>query len=154
MRTTFARIEIFMPSRKRHIAKTITWRIVATGTTFILTLIFFRDDPNATEKASWVAVVEASLKMIFYYYHERLWYKIKLNVRSTVRHFFKTVTWRVIASVTTFLVALFFFKENPDAMEKATWIALVETVLKMLFYYLHERAWHVSKFGLEGAPDK
>ncbi len=138
-----------MPSRKRHIAKTITWRIVATGTTFILTLLFFRDDPNATEKATWVAIAEASLKMILYYYHERIWFKTKINVSSNVRHIFKTVTWRVIASVTTFLLALFFFKENPEAMEKATWIALIETALKMLFYYLHERAWHLSKFGLE-----
>jgi len=138
-----------MPSRKRHIAKTITLRIIATGTTFLLTLFFFRDDPNATEKATWVAVAEASLKMIFYYYHERIWFKIKVGVRSAVRHLMKTVTWRIIASVTTFLVALFFFRENPTAMEKATWVAVVETFIKMLFYYIHERAWHKSKFGLE-----
>ena len=139
-----------MTSKKRHIAKTITWRIVATGTTFLLTLLFFRDDPNATEKASWVAIAEASLKMSFYYYHERIWYNTRINVSSRVRHLFKTITWRVIASVTTFLLALFFFNEDPQAMEKATWIALTETVLKMLFYYLHERAWHSSQFGLEG----
>ena len=138
-----------MPSRKRHIAKTITWRIVATGTTFLLTLLFFREDPNATEKATWVAIAEASLKMILYYYHERIWFNTKINVSSNVRHVFKTVTWRVIASITTFLLALFFFNDNPEAMEKATWIALIETALKMLFYYLHERAWHLSKFGLE-----
>ena len=138
-----------MPSRKRHIAKTITWRIVATGTTFLLTLLFFREDPNATEKATWVAIAEASLKMILYYYHERIWFNTKINVSSNVRHIFKTVTWRVIASITTFLLALFFFNDNPEAMEKATWIALIETALKMLFYYLHERAWHLSKFGLE-----
>lgn len=137
-----------MQSKKRHIAKTITWRIIATGTTFILTLIFFRDDPNATEKATWVAMVEASVKMIIYYYHERFWYRSKVQWRSSVRHLVKTITWRVIASVTTFAIAFLIFKEDPDAMQKATGIALVETALKMLFYYLHERAWHLSKFGL------
>ncbi|MEM6644337.1 MAG: DUF2061 domain-containing protein [Bacteroidota bacterium] len=135
-------------SRKRHIAKTITWRIIATGTTFILTLIFFRDDPNATEKASWVALFEAITKMIIYYYHERIWFSVKLKIRSSLRHLYKTLTWRVLASLTTFILALIFFKNEPGAIEKASGIALVESVLKMLFYYLHERAWHKSQFGL------
>ncbi|WP_420578211.1 DUF2061 domain-containing protein [Ekhidna sp.] len=143
-------IIIQMPgSRKRHIAKTITWRIVATGTTFILTIFFFREDPNATEKAGWVALIETVLKMALYYYHERIWYNVKLRVRSAIRHLFKTLTWRVTASLTTFAIAFFIFREDPSAMEKATGIALIESVLKMLFYYLHERAWHASKFGLK-----
>ncbi|MEM6737177.1 MAG: DUF2061 domain-containing protein [Bacteroidota bacterium] len=137
-----------MKSRKRHIAKTITWRIIATGTTFLLTIFFFREDPEATEKASWVAVSEATLKMIFYYYHERIWFSIKMNIKSSIRHLFKTITWRVIASLTTFVLALLIFKDDPGAVEKATGVALIESILKMLFYYLHERAWHRSKFGL------
>lgn len=138
-----------MPSRKRHIAKTLTWRVLATTTTFILTLIFFKDDPNATEKASWVALVESSAKMIFYYYHERIWFAAKLNIKSSIRHIFKTITWRVIASGTTFIVAFFFFREDPDAIKKAGSVAIIESGIKMLIYYLHERAWHRSKFGLE-----
>lgn len=138
-----------MSSQKRHIAKTITWRIIATGTTFILTLIFFSGDPNATEKASWVALIETVLKMILYYYHERIWFKTKLKIKSTIRHLFKTLTWRVIASLSTFLIAFLIFREDPAAIEKASGIALVESLLKMLFYYLHERAWHSSKFGLK-----
>ncbi|MEQ9468079.1 MAG: DUF2061 domain-containing protein [Ekhidna sp.] len=138
-----------MQSRKRHIAKTITWRIVATSTTFVLAMIFFRESPNATEKAGWVALIETILKMAIYYYHERIWYNVKLKVKSSVRHFFKTVTWRIIASITTFLIAYFIFKEDPGAMEKATSIAIVESILKMLFYYLHERAWHMTDFGLD-----
>lgn len=138
-----------MDSRKRHIAKTITWRIVATGTTFILTMFFFREDPNATEKASWVALIETILKMALYYYHERIWFSYTLKVRSALRHLFKTITWRVIASITTFIIAFTIFREDPSAIEKATGIALIESVLKMLFYYIHERAWHTSKFGLK-----
>ena len=138
-----------MDSRKRHIAKTITWRIIATSTTFILTMIFFREDPNATSKATWVAMIETVLKMVIYYYHERIWFNFKVNLKSSVRHLFKTITWRITASLTTFLIAFFIFREDPNAMEKATGIALVEVFLKMLFYYLHERAWHASKFGLK-----
>lgn len=136
-------------SRLRHIAKTITWRIIASVTTFVLTLIFFRDDPNATEKAVGVAIIETSLKMVLYYYHERIWFINESKLKSSVRHLLKTVTWRVIASVTTFIIAFLIFKEDQNAMEKASGIALVETVLKLLFYYLHERAWYKVNFGLE-----
>ena len=62
-------------SRKRHIAKTITWRVLASLTTFIVAFIFFREDPNVTEKATAVALTEAIIKMALYYFHERAWYK-------------------------------------------------------------------------------
>ena len=142
-----------MQSRKRHIAKTITWRITASLTTFLLTLFFFKDDPSATEKAVNVALIESTLKLIFYYYHERIWYKIKVAWRSTVRHLAKTITWRFIASLTTFIVAYIIFREDQYAVEKASGVAIVETFIKMLLYYLHERIWHRQSFGL-GSDDK
>lgn len=66
-------------SQKRHILKTITWRIIASTTTFVLAMIFFRDDPDATQKATGVAITETFLKMIFYYLHERVWDNTKLS---------------------------------------------------------------------------
>ena len=60
-------------SKKRHIAKAITWRIIASLTTFLLAMFFFGDDPNAKEKATAVAVAESVLKMVLYYFHERAW---------------------------------------------------------------------------------
>ncbi len=67
-------------TRGRHIAKTITWRAIASLTTFFLALFFFKDDPEATEKATGVALTEAVLKMVFYYYHERLWFRCDLGL--------------------------------------------------------------------------
>ena len=69
-------------SKKRHIAKTITWRIIASLTTFTLALLFFRDDPNATEKATGIAIIESILKMILYYFHERAWYKSNFGLKN------------------------------------------------------------------------
>ena len=138
-----------MAGRRRHIAKTLTWRLVATGTTFLLTLLFFKENTNSLEKASWLAGIEASVKMLLYYYHERLWFLLKLKINSYLRHLFKTITWRVIASLTTFIIAFLIFRNDPFAVWKALSIAGFETVIKMLFYYLHERAWHLSKFDLE-----
>jgi len=58
-------------SRIRHIAKTITWRIVASITTFTL-VYFFTGDIN---KSFWLMVTEMTLKLLLYYYHERVWFK-------------------------------------------------------------------------------
>ncbi len=68
-------------SRKRHIAKTVTWRVLASLTTFVVAFIFFRDDPNVTEKATAVALTEAVIKMGLYYFHERIWYKSNFGLK-------------------------------------------------------------------------
>ncbi|MBL4705947.1 MAG: DUF2061 domain-containing protein [Flavobacteriales bacterium] len=67
-------------SFKRHLAKTITWRIIASTTTFILAYMFFHDDENAISKATGVAVAETAIKMVLYYFHERAWYKSNFGV--------------------------------------------------------------------------
>ncbi|WP_298510543.1 DUF2061 domain-containing protein [uncultured Kordia sp.] len=69
-------------SKKRHFVKTITWRILASLTTFLLAMFFFRDDTDAVEKAFGVALAEAALKMVLYYYHERFWYKSNFGLTS------------------------------------------------------------------------
>jgi uncharacterized membrane protein len=68
-----------MKLRTLHISKTITWRLIASFTTFLLAMFFFRDDPNATEKATGIALTEAVLKMVFYYFHEKAWHKVKVE---------------------------------------------------------------------------
>ncbi|MDX2360041.1 MAG: DUF2061 domain-containing protein [Crocinitomicaceae bacterium] len=69
--------------------------------------------------------------------------------QSKKRHIAKAVTWRLIASVTTFTLAYLFFKDNEDAIEKASGIALAEAFIKMILYYFHERAWYKADFGLD-----
>ena len=58
-------------SKLRHLAKTITWRIIASLTTFALAYLFFGDISKATGLMS----VEIVLKMALYYFHERVWFK-------------------------------------------------------------------------------
>lgn len=60
---------------------------------------------------------------------------------SKLRSILKAVTWRFIATMTTFLLALFIFRDTPGALEKSTIVASLELVIKLVIYYLHERAW-------------
>ena len=62
--------------------------------------------------------------------------------KSRLRHLAKAFTWRVIASITTFSLALFFFQEDEQAIQKATSVAVAESIIKMGLYYFHERAWY------------
>ena len=49
----------------------------------------------------------------------------------------KTITWRIAASVTTILIVWGVSGEWIIAGE----VALLEILIKMLVYYVHERAW-------------
>ena len=65
-------------SHKRHIAKTITWRIVGTIDTIILSWII-SGNPFTGLKIGFAEVIT---KMILYYLHERTWYKINYGLNE------------------------------------------------------------------------
>lgn len=56
---------------KRHIAKTITWRIVGTIDTMVLGWIVTGD----IKMGMTIGGFEVVTKMILYFFHERAWYK-------------------------------------------------------------------------------
>jgi uncharacterized membrane protein len=60
-----------MVSYKRHIAKTITWRILGTLDTFILSWIM----TGSIAVGAAIGGAEVITKTILYYFHERAWYK-------------------------------------------------------------------------------
>jgi uncharacterized membrane protein len=62
-------------SKKRHITKTITWRIVGTLDTMALGWII-TGDPMVGLK---VGALELITKMVLYYFHERAWYSYRPN---------------------------------------------------------------------------
>jgi len=68
-----------MVSYKRHIAKTISWRVIGTLDTIILSGII----TGSWELGLAIGGVEVFTKMILYFFHERIWYKyIKFGVNK------------------------------------------------------------------------
>ena len=63
-------------SHTRSIVKTMSWRILATITTTILVYIFTKDFTIAIE----VGGLEAVAKLLFYYFHERVWSTVRWGV--------------------------------------------------------------------------
>ena len=132
-------------SYKRHIAKTITWRIIGTLDTIVLSWII-TGNPLAGLK---IGIAEVTTKSVLYYLHERVWYKINLSkdgvlLESRKRHIAKTFTWRFIGTLDTITLAWFISGDASAALQ----IGFAEVITKMILYYLHERAWYKINFGL------
>ncbi len=69
---------------------------------------------------------------------------------SHTRSILKAITWRAIATSTTFILAYTIFSTTDcdEVLEKSTLVAGLELVLKLLIYYLHERAWQMAPRGV------
>ena len=62
----------------------------------------------------------------------------------------KTVTWRIIGTVITVVVIYFFERDVEDSLT----IGISANLIKMGFYYVHERLWNRSAFGREMREEK
>tara|TARA_B100000886_G_scaffold142455_1_gene96696 strand:+ start:23179 stop:23391 length:213 start_codon:yes stop_codon:yes gene_type:complete len=60
-----------------------------------------------------------------------------------IRSLIKTITWRILASLDTFLIAWFV----SGSISVGGWIATIEVITKIILYYFHERAWNKVKWG-------
>ena len=133
-------------SRKRHLAKSITWRIVGTIDTILISWLISGNPLTGLK----IGFTEVITKMFLYYLHERIWFKVNLSkdgklLESRKRHIGKTITWRMVGTMDTIIIS-WIISGNPMTGLK---IGLSEVLTKMVFYYIHERMWHKSKYGLK-----
>ena len=69
---------------------------------------------------------------------------------SRKRSLIKSITWRVLASLDTFIIAWF-------VTGKSSWagtIAMFEVLTKTFLYYFHERGWNYILWGKRGTGSK
>ena len=62
-------------SVKRHLAKTISYRVMATAITIGTALILGLD----IEASALLGVGEIMIKPVFYFFHERIWYNLRFS---------------------------------------------------------------------------
>ena len=130
---------MILNSIKRHLLKSISWRIIGTFDTFLLSYILTGDMSFGLS----ISGVDFFSKLVLYYFHERIWFKSKIR-NTNQRHLFKTFSWRAVGSLITLIVAWAVIG-NPLTGFK---IGLVETFTKMILYYTHEKIWYRISFGL------
>lgn len=129
-----------MKLSKRHIAKTITWRFIGTADTIVMSWFISGDYSLAFQ----IGGFELITKMILYYFHERWWFKSKLE-NTNKRHVLKTFSWRAIGTIDTVVLAGL-ITGNPLTGLK---IGVAEIFTKMLLYFGHEKLWYRINFGLD-----
>lgn len=131
-------------AHKRHIAKAITWRIVGTIDTILLSWLITGDPVTGLQ----IGFAEVITKMVLYYFHERIWFNVKAGVTkngdSKTRHLAKTFTWRFVGTIDTMILA-WLISGDPMVGLK---VGGAEVITKMLLYYIHERVWYRFNFGL------
>ena len=130
----------FLKFSKRHVLKTITWRVIGSLDTLLLSWFISGDLSTGIQ----IGVVEVVTKMILYYAHERLWFKADLE-NTSKRHILKTISWRTIGTIDTSILA-WIVTGNPLTGLK---IGVSEVFTKMLLYYGHEKLWYRINFGLD-----
>lgn len=128
-----------MKISKRHLAKTITWRVIGTLDTFLLSWFISGDMAIGAQ----IGVYELVTKMILYYLHERAWFKSTIK-SSNKRHILKTISWRGVGTVDTILLG-WLVSGNPFTGLK---IGSAEVITKMLLYFGHEKLWYRIDYGL------
>lgn len=135
---------------KRHLAKTMTWRVVGTIDTMIIGWLV---SGNPLVGLS-IGGTEVITKMVLYFLHERMWLKLGYHNHHKTklykyRHLIKTISWRIIGTIDTTLLAWIIAGDPMIGMK----VGGVEVITKMVLYYIHERVWHKFKFGIDKNPD-
>jgi uncharacterized membrane protein len=64
------------PSIKRHVAKTVTWRIIGTIDTMLIGWLITGNPITGLK----IGGIELITKMTLYYFHERIWFKMNLGL--------------------------------------------------------------------------
>lgn len=66
-----------MASKKRSLAKSITWRLIAVISTFVIGYAM----TDSLGFAASLTIVSNIINFILYYVHERVWLKVNWGVR-------------------------------------------------------------------------
>lgn len=61
------------------------------------------------------------------------------------RHILKTITWRILGTIDTIVIGGLITGDWKIGLS----IGGVEVISKMTLYYIHERVWYKSKFGVK-----
>lgn len=130
----------------RSLLKSFSWRIIAISDTILSVLLItcvFGD--CSLKNALTIGFLEFLIKLVAYFIHERIWLSIQFEKRFGVtRTIYKTLSWRVLATVVTFIIAGEILNSKDNA---ALYIAGIEVFTKSLLYYMHERLWLTLPLG-------
>ena len=129
----------------RSVAKAVSWRVVGSMDTFVISLVL-------TGNLVWagsIASAETLTKIVLFYLHERAWRRVRWggDDRHHLRAVTKGASWRAVGTADTFMLSWLI----TGHLGSAASIASVETFTKIVLFYLHEQAWARLPWGRAAA---
>lgn len=135
--------------RMRTIAKTVSWRLLLTASHIVNGLIVSGSIMIGLQIAGLAAIINS----ILYWLHERAWNIFQWNrkdkeetgtfVEGNPRTISKIVTWRILITVSNFVIPFIL----TGSFGQAVLFAGLATVVNMVLYYTHERVWNMFNWG-------
>jgi uncharacterized membrane protein len=133
----------------RTIGKVITLRILFT----IIHIVVGYISTGSWMQGVQIAGINAILATILYWIHERVWNRPQWNRKEVdgkvwneghPRTIGKSISWRIVATIflnflTPYLIS--------GSWGSAAIYAGVSTIVNATFFYLHERAWNMVRWG-------
>jgi uncharacterized membrane protein len=130
-------------TKARSLIKGISWRIVGTIDTFILSYFFSQKFSVAIP----IAITEIFTKIFLYFIHERIWnlssFLRENNRLSNFRSLIKGISYRIFGTIDTIIIS-WLVSGNPLMALK---IGFTEVTTKIILFYLHERVWRLIPYG-------
>jgi uncharacterized membrane protein len=144
----------YTETQSRSIVKTLTIRVCFTSSHILNGFIISGSWLTGVTIASWAIVINA----ILHWLHERIWNWVQWNrkpgdtimfVDSQPRTISKSVTWRALITVNNFMIPYL----TTGSWQTALAFLTVATLLNVVVYYVHERAWNKVSWGKKSLVD-
>jgi uncharacterized membrane protein len=138
----------FNETQVRSVSKVISWRILITVSHIINAFVVTGSLILGIKIASLALIINS----VLYWIHERSWNllqwnrkeqeKIKFN-EGNPRSFSKVISWRILITISNFVIPFVM----TGSWGQAVLFAGIATIINMILYWGHERAWNLIKFG-------
>jgi len=144
------------------LTKGVTWRIIGTLDTMLLSYIFTKSIGNALQ----IGFTEVFTKIFLFYLHERFWFRVKWGLKLKTKEYHteeelsdyehkdeiweethtrsvvKGISWRIVGTIDTIIIATLWTGDYTKALK----IGFTEVITKVFLFYVHERIWmHYTK---------
>jgi uncharacterized membrane protein len=141
-------IEHFLETKTRVVAKVVVWRILLSISHFLNALIV----TGSWQKGLQIVGLTMIIATVVYWLHEQVWSRGRWgrNKNQSIsftdnfsRTGIKLFTWRIIITVTNFLVVYFVSGSVKAGIEFMS----IATVINIFIYWFHERMWNRVRWG-------
>ena len=132
-----------MDTALRTFVKTLSYRITAALTVFILSIVLSYGAGFGLK----FLIITLTFGFVLFFVHERVWNLVKWakdGIYDTKkRSIVKTVTWRIVSFIALFIVGMTLGLSSNDAF----WWTIINNISFVLIHYLHERVWNKITWG-------